>query len=534
MRVQDLLKQFDDFYVLAGEEGLNRNVSTVSVMDAPDIYNWMKGGEFLITTAYVMKDDPLELKDLVIRLNNAGTSALGIKLNRFIKKLPEEVKKVGDQLKFPIIFVPDHYAFTDVINPVLSRIVNTQAKKLERSEKIHRSFTEIAIKGKGTEDIMNTLYRILGKSVAYIDLLFNKNYIRSNTKEFKSDIGEIRLDNLLKKYSSYPVRIGSVLYGYLIVTKEKEDNDGLEKVTIEHASTVLKLEIQKKLSNSQIEQKYRDEFVQDLLMNNIRTKEEVENRAALYGWKMDKGLICITLDIDNFKEKFISIENTRNLEIERDKIFSISRKIMKENFSKVYYTTFSDSTIYLIEPDIDEYIKFQERLQKVLENLREEVRNRSNFTLTIGIGSYKESVMDVYISFIESQKAVRIGRSIYEKDRIVFYSDLGIYNVLYNLSLEEEAKSFCNKNIKSLVDYDKSNNTKYVETLYCLVKNDWNLKSTAEQLFIHYNTMKYRYGKICEVLKLDLNNRETKFNIEFCLRLMSMSDQYSLYMKTNI
>lgn len=151
MKVKNLMEQFEGFEVLAGEGGLDRRVSTVTVMDAPDIYNWMKGGEFLITTAYIMKDNPLELKDLVIKLNENGASALGIKIGRFIEKLPQEVKETGDSLNFPIIYIPTNLAFSDVINPVLSKIVNAQAKKLMMSEKIHKSFTQIVIEGKGTD-----------------------------------------------------------------------------------------------------------------------------------------------------------------------------------------------------------------------------------------------------------------------------------------------------------------------------------------------------------------------------------------------
>ena len=53
-------------------------------------------------------------------------------------------------------------------------------------------------------------------------------------------------------------------------------------------------------------------------------------------------------------------------------------------------------------------------------------------------------------------------------------------------------------------------------------------------MFIHYNTIKYRFNKICEIIDLDLGNREDKFKIELCLKLMNMSKQYSLYMKTKI
>ena len=535
IKVKDLLEQFEDFKVLAGEKGLNKNVSTVSIMDAPDIYNWMKGGEFLVTTGYIMRDNPLELKNLVIKLHENKAAALGIKVGRFIEKLPDEVKRIGDELNFPIIYVPKNYAFTDIINPVLSRIVNEQAKKLMMSEEIHKSFTQIVIQGKGTSHIVDTLYKILDKDIAFIDLVFNRNYIRCTSDKFKEDIDNLGIKNISDKYYSYPVQIGSSIYGYLVVENLQEKPlEDLDNITIEHASTVLKLNIQKEISNHQIEQKYRDEFIQDLIINNIKTVEEANNRAALYGWKIENGLICLIVDIDNFKEKFITLENTQELESERDKIFRLSNFKMKRSFKQCFYTIYSDNIVFLVEPDEKPIENFTKRLENVAEELRREIKENSKFTVSIGIGTYQESIIDVYISFVEAQKAVRIGRTVYEKDKIYSYSKLGVYKMLYNLSLEEDTSRFCSEYLQNLLDYDNENNSAYMETLKTIVKNDWNLKQASEEMFIHYNTIKYRFNKICEIIDLDLGNREDKFKIELCLKLMNMSKQYSLYMKTKI
>ncbi|GMG95383.1 PucR family transcriptional regulator [Tepidimicrobium xylanilyticum] len=404
------------------------------------------------------------------------------------------------------------------------------------SERIHKSFTQIVIEGRGTNHIVETLYGILNRNVVFKDLVFNRIYIVSKSNKFKDDIENLSLDSMLGKYFNYPVQIGSSIYGYIIVDESKDTNslEDLDKITIEHASTVIKLNIQKEISNRQIEQKYRDEFIQDLLLNNIRTIEEANNRAALYGWKMDRGLVCVIVDIDDYKKRFLSLEKTKGLEEERDIIFRLITAKMKKKFYKCFYTTYSDSIVYLIEPDVSPMKDFFIKLERVSEEIRKEIRENSQFTATIGIGSYKESVIDIYISFIEAQKAVRIGRTIYGGDNTHVYDDLGVYRMLFDISQGEEANNFCSQYLEKLIDYDRKNNCEYMETLRCLVENDWNLKKTAEDLFIHYNTMKYRFNKISEIINLNLNNREEKFMIELCLKLLDISKQYSLYMKTNI
>ena len=126
MTVEEMLRipSLSRLRVVAGHHGLQRVVSMVSVMDAPDIYEWMKGGEFLITSAYPVKDDIHYLSFLIRRLNDAAIAAFGVKLSRFIGYLPPKSIETANDLALPLISIPEDYAFTDIINPVLSRIVD--------------------------------------------------------------------------------------------------------------------------------------------------------------------------------------------------------------------------------------------------------------------------------------------------------------------------------------------------------------------------------------------------------------------------
>ena len=56
MNVKELLslKEFQDYEVICGEQGLKNEVRAVTVMDALDIRNWVKGGEVLLTSGYAV------------------------------------------------------------------------------------------------------------------------------------------------------------------------------------------------------------------------------------------------------------------------------------------------------------------------------------------------------------------------------------------------------------------------------------------------------------------------------------------------
>ena len=53
MTISDFLNlpNFSDLNLLAGKNGLDRELTNVTVVDTPDGTNWLNGGEFVITTA---------------------------------------------------------------------------------------------------------------------------------------------------------------------------------------------------------------------------------------------------------------------------------------------------------------------------------------------------------------------------------------------------------------------------------------------------------------------------------------------------
>ena len=65
--------------VVAGRQGLDREVKVVSVMDAPGSYKWLKGGELLLTTGYLYGADSGILHYQLNNLIEAGASGLGKK-----------------------------------------------------------------------------------------------------------------------------------------------------------------------------------------------------------------------------------------------------------------------------------------------------------------------------------------------------------------------------------------------------------------------------------------------------------------------
>src|SRR5256886_13988138 len=155
--------------VLAGAGGLDRVVRRLNVMEVPDILPWVKPHELLLTTGYPLRHDPGSLVELVAELDAGGLAALAIRLHRSLDAVPPQMLAEADRRGFPIIEFPAGVGFDDVLNEVLSELLNRQAAVLARSEEVHRALVSVVLEGGGLTDLAAELARILAGPVLITD-----------------------------------------------------------------------------------------------------------------------------------------------------------------------------------------------------------------------------------------------------------------------------------------------------------------------------------------------------------------------------
>lgn len=512
------LKEFKDYEVICGEQGLKNEVSAVTVMDALDIGNWVKGGEVLLTSGYILYCNIDHIEKIVMDIYEAKAAALFIKIGRFLDEVPEEAVRVCNEIGFPIIKMPKDHLFLQVIQPAFLELLNQKNNIIATSERIHTSFINIVINGGGINEIVNTLGELIKRDVIFIDNIFNKTY-RFYEKEI--ELKNVSDEVLSEDFFYYDVNLDNKNYGHIMISNPDNDLKKYELLAVQHASTVIKLSIQKKISNRSIEERYRDGFVQDIILNNIKSEEEVVKRGETYGWVLDKSwYTTIIIDIDNTKIQYLGVkskQDTEKIESGNQKIFRYCAEILNSNFKDIMYTKFTDSIVFIIK--CEKPCDNKSHIVKILSELKKNTYEKFKFTLTIGIGKSRNSITKCHEAYLEAQKCIKISRRIYKNDKIMHYEELGVYNFLYEVKEIPGVKHFYKEYIDRLIAYDKMHNTELMKTLIGIVENGWNLKETAQNMYIHYNTLKNRFKKIEEVSELKLNKTKEKLNMELAVKL---------------
>ena len=532
MTVAEMLQfpTFSGLQVLAGFDGLSRQVSTVTVMDAPDIYNWIKGGEFLITSAYAMKDDVINLIGLLEKLDQAGVAAFGIKISRFIRQLPQSVLDTANRLGVPLISIGEEYAFTDIINPVLYAIVNQQASILLQTEKIHQTFLGLALRSADALDILNTLSEITGCQAGYIDRVFFKDVFTQNSDALQETYrslpqGDAWENALRQSLDCYPLAHGKSFYGYILLPKGALDDS--IRSAVEYAGIVLTLQIQTRISNRRIEEKYRDEFISDLIYNNVKSEDEIINRGRIYGWDLRCGGVVAILDVNNIKKMYLEqLDKSANqiLEDSLQQIFDLAHRIMTRSIPRAIYCRLSDHVVYIIPEHSSGRTRLFPLLETVFRQIRAGISANLHYTVSMGVGSWQESMLDIHKSFQQARTTVNLSYQLDYYDDILFYDNMGVYRLLAG-GQSEVCEEYMERYILPVLHYDQQYRTALFSSLQTMIRCSWNLRHAAQELYIHYNSAKYRYQKICELLNMDLRDPEQRLNMEIALRV------YHIYKK---
>ena len=194
-------------------------------------------------------------------------------------------------------------------------------------------------------------------------------------------------------------------------------------------------------------------------------------------------------------------------------------------FPNAKYYKQSDLIVFIISPAKFERAQLEAQLQMIFSSIRDGIANKVAFTITMGVGEYVKNIKDIHLSYGQARTSINLGYQLEKFDCILFYNKLGIYRLLATTVDTEEYQDFIERSVKPLLEYDSRSRACLMETLEAIIRCGWNLKNASAELFVHYNSVKYRFAKICEVLDIDLKDHEQKLAVEIALKMYIVSNQ---------
>ena len=143
MNVKELLANpvLAEYPILAGAEGLNREINQVGMIDAPDFDEYIAPGQLLLTTGFLFKEDWTLLRDLIIALDHHNAAGLGIKTNRHLSQLPRDIIILANKRRVPILMTPTDELMPQTIQNITDIILNTHTGELHQIVNINHQLS---------------------------------------------------------------------------------------------------------------------------------------------------------------------------------------------------------------------------------------------------------------------------------------------------------------------------------------------------------------------------------------------------------
>lgn len=308
--------------------------------------------------------------------------------------------------------------------------------------------------------------------------------------------------------------------GFILV--EEIDSEDIEacKELLDQASLAVKTYLTSIYSMENLENHYINSFLTDVLIRNINIKDIIKQNYAFFNF-------------DNDNLYYITIMVTDKILTEREllTVRSYTKEWLKSNDLDIFCTCWESQYIVTICPshynkqvlDID--CSWDKHISNITR-YHEEVTRKFNFKAILAIGN-KYSLCNLHRSYQEALFALHLSDLMGKGNRVRHISDLGVFSLICSNEVTD-LKFLCNKHLGCLLAHDKINNSMFLDTLRCYFDTNINIMETADKLFLHINTLRYRLKRIEELTKTSLNNLEDRTNLFVALKIYDVMVRLNL------
>ena len=519
--------------VLAGARGLDRVVQRLNVMEVPDILPWVKPHELLLTTGYPLRQAPETLGEMVGELDARGVVGLGVKLGRYLDRLPAGALRRADALGFPLVQLPEDVGFDDILNQVLTGVLDRQAAVLTRSEEVHRALVQVVLDGGGLDEVAEELVAVLGGVVAVTtpdgrvlavagaepavaavlagDAVDSSGRVR--VERFRG--GVVRDPVGGGSTGSVPVVAGGVHHGRILAFSDVPLDES-DVSALERAATVAALVVTKALAVSAVEGKYRGDFLRDLLAGRGGSAASAVPYAASLGWDLDRPLVVVVAELDPEPSAAPPPDVVRPAQ---ERFASAWTSVVRARDPRAAVVGFAHEVVALPAAASASSV---ERTVADLVSAVSGDGGGGRRSFSCGVSRVVDTPDRLPEAYEQARKAVHVGRQLSGPGAVAHFDRLGVFRLLSLVPDSRELRAFMTETLGDLADREDPDAVDLRRTLEVLLETNLNVAEAARVLHFHYNTLRYRIGKLERTLGPFTRDPTLRLNLALALQVLRM------------
>ncbi len=354
---------------------------------------------------------------------------------------------------------------------------------LERSHDIHLRLTAAVIAGADFQAVAGTLAELIGRPVLVTDAGGHP----ITTSQPPPDPGLASDPSAL----AGRIRIGAELLGHVRVEPGDPASRDLDVRAVEHAATVLALEIVKERVARTTEERLRADFLSDLLGGRDDLEERIVERARHYG---------MTLGTEH-RVVVAALARPPAGRAERAEALGAVAAELGERLPGALVGRAGDTvTAAVPAPD---GTAAPARLREAVAGARSRVGEAG---LTAGVGPPARAPRDYPASLAGAQRCLDVLHRLGRDGETMAADELGILGLFVDSARPEELQALARDALGPVLDRDARQGSALLRTLESYIDQGCDARASAAELFVHVNTVKYRLRQVEELCGLDLRD----------------------------
>lgn len=481
---------YADWRELAAEFGFR------SILSVPLIAHGQPVG---VLNGYSNRPVPLDDIALDSIETLAGHASLAVRLTTLVESRQEtidELKQANEELE-------------------------THRAVLERAHQIHLRLTDAVLEGAGFQSVAQTLATVVGRAVAITDadgLVISRSETDGHEFAFADALEHLAasaararpadgagdaVDDAAARIVA-AIRIASDTLGYVVVAAGEATSRALDVRAVEHAATVLALHIVKARAERATEERLRSDFLADLLSGRD-PEDRANERARHYGMALGQSHRVIVIAVEE-------VSDPRGPAAETKSHRSQLLRLVADSLHRRLPTALVGQVSGMVAAAVPSGVLGgtpAATLRGAIADVTEAVsRYAPGLALTAGIGGETADAASFVASFRQAQQCLSLLRRMDRTGDAIAIDELGILGLFVGHGRPDQLVGIARDVLGPVLASDARSDGPLLATLRAYLDHGCDARRTAEALFVHPNTVKYRIRRVEELCERRLSQPE--------------------------
>src|SRR3954453_5619156 len=559
--------------VVAGGEGLERVVRHMVVDDPSDPLAVAGPDVLVVLGARLPPADPVNCRALVERLVSMGTAGLAFRRAEGPPPGPGEVRAEAGRRGFPVLALPAGVRMDEVLSEVLGAVVGKQTEALELASRMQNQFIDVALSGGGLEEVTEQLATFL-QGAAVLGLGPDREIVTSAGPA--DDVAEIsdwlwlvgaaadaalaelaparrvsavradqsvvtpaevlagadlspadgillvpghhELPGGVGEYAVAPVMAGDQRHGWLVAVNRTGPLLMGAGGVLERAAMVAALSVIRQQAVHSVELRFQGDLVRRLVGGSLRHTERALAQTRSFGWRLDGPVVVLVTATETAADP--QADPTRALDV-LDRLADGWRAALEAEVSGAAVAGVSTEIVTVLPLDGRAPGDVPSLVAAVSPRVNGRLRRVGRFVGT-GISRPAASLSAYGEAHQQAQRALGVGQEIHGTASVTHFDQLGVFRLLSLIPDSTELRSYVDEVLGPLADSGDPDSADLRETLRVLLETNLNVAESARRLHFHYNTMRYRIGKLERLLGPFTSDPTLRLNLLLALHAARM------------